>query len=177
MPTSRMGRGGPSAGNEDGRRCKPIALTWRWRPRTRSPPCRVWSPARTTPRPRPRRRRGSAAHRVSHFVEVLGATHTDTRTHSNMSQAIRLPVEEGALVLSLHEKAERLGVRLVVGPWRDVADLARRGARRVQRVHAWTSSAPASSAASARGPRGGPRRRRPRRRRRSWRSWRRSHDG
>jgi hypothetical protein len=38
-----------------------------------------------------------------------------------MSQAIRPPAEEGALVLSLHEVAARIGVVLVVGPWRDVA--------------------------------------------------------
>jgi hypothetical protein len=47
-----------------------------------------------------------------------------------MSQAIRLPAEEGALVLSLHEGAARLGVQLFVGPWRDMADLPQ------QRVHA-----------------------------------------
>jgi hypothetical protein len=40
-----------------------------------------------------------------------------------MSQAMRPPAEEGALVPSLREEAERLGVRLVVCPWRDVADL------------------------------------------------------
>jgi hypothetical protein len=46
-----------------------------------------------------------------------------THTTRNMSQAIRHPAEEGALAVALREEAERLGVQLVVGPWRDVADL------------------------------------------------------
>jgi hypothetical protein len=40
-----------------------------------------------------------------------------------MSQAFRPRAEEGALALALHEKAERVGATLVIGPWRNVTAL------------------------------------------------------
>jgi hypothetical protein len=67
-------------------------------------------------------RRAPAASRSSESYSVHATQAIHTHTHSNMS-SIRPPAEEGALVRSLHEDAERVAATLDIGPWRDVADL------------------------------------------------------